>query len=144
MVRFGSDEWVTALDEAARARGAMVDRPNDSTPLVVDYVLLPGDDDPEGGAGADGARTRRFHVSFDAGAVSFRHGPAPEGATVTLTESLATAWRISQGETSAATAFLSGELRVGGDVSVLTVGIAPLAEIGDVFAAVRAQTEPPA
>ena len=54
-----------------------------------------------------------------------------------------TAASIAMGQGSAQRAFMTGRLRVGGDLRVLLEHSDVLAQLEDVFAAVRARTAPP-
>ncbi len=122
-----SEGWVGALDAAARAdeglRAASVGR----------HVVI-------GQEVVDGDRHRRWHVVLDDGEVAVRPGPA-EAPDVTFSQDAAVAGAVARGEMAARTAFVLGQIRVGGDVDVL-VELAPaLAGLGDVFASARAAEE---
>ncbi|HYI62406.1 MAG TPA: SCP2 sterol-binding domain-containing protein [Acidimicrobiales bacterium] len=119
-----SEEWVAALDTAARAdqdlRAASAGRR-----VVIGQEVV------------DGARRTRWHLVLDDGDVAVRPGPA-EAPDVTFSQDRAVAEAVARGEMAARTAFVLGHIRVGGDVAVL-LDLAPaLAGLGDVFAAVRA------
>lgn len=72
------------------------------------------------------------------GGVRLEHGPGP--ADIRFTTSYATAARIAAGELGAPTAFIRGDLRVGGDLTLLTTHHRPLAAVHDVLAEVRKDT----
>lgn len=117
-----TEEWVAALDEAARAdeglRQASVGRR-----VVIGQEVREGD------------IAHRWHVVLDDGEVSIRPGAAPD-PDVTFSQDADTARAVANGEVAARTAFVMGRIRMGGDVSVL-LDLAPaLAGLGDVFAAV--------
>ncbi len=122
-----SEEWVAALDVAARdhhgLRAASLGRHATIGQEVV----------------ADGRRSR-WHLVLDDGEVAVRPG-WPEEPDVTLTQDAAVADRIARGEIAARTAFVLGHVRMGGDPAVL-IELAPaLAGLDDVFARVRAAGE---
>jgi len=58
-------------------------------------------------------------------------------ADVTFTQDAAVAAAVARGERSARSAFILGEIRVGGDVSLLMDLGPALADLGDVFAPAR-------
>ena len=65
-----------------------------------------------------------------------------DDADVTFTQDRATARAIADGELAAQTAFMAGRLRTGGDLTRLLAHREALADLDDVFADVRARTEP--
>jgi putative sterol carrier protein len=135
VVAFLSTAWVEALDRAARARTDQTD-PTDPTDQTVDAHLV-----VEQRIEGDGTHPPVvFHLTLDHGAVAVAPGPAPD-PTVTFTQSRATARAIAAGETSAQRAFMTGGLRVGGDLQVLLAAQERIGALGDVFAAVRADTD---
>ncbi len=126
LVRFLSDEWVIELDRAGQRASVP-----DDVALVVEHEIT------------DGLRVVQFHVVVADGTIRVRSGAAPE-ATVRFRQDASTAWSVASGEGSAQRAFMSGDLRVGGDLRALLDHAEVLAAIGDVFADLRALTEPPA
>ncbi len=62
---------------------------------------------------------------------------------VRFTQDHETALAIASGHGSAQRAFMTGRLQVGGDLRVLLDHSEVLAQLDDVFAAVRARTTPP-
>ncbi|HEX7095542.1 MAG TPA: SCP2 sterol-binding domain-containing protein [Acidimicrobiales bacterium] len=121
MVRFLTAEWVAALDRAATAAGPCADSLDG---LVVGYRV-------------DGFD---YHVTVADRRVRFRPG-AVDDATVTFRLDRDTAAAIARGELSAQRAFMSGKLRIGGDTKALVRAQSAFAALGDVFAAVRSDTE---
>lgn len=87
--------------------------------------------------GPDGDVT--YHVHLDRGAVHVRPGPADDPA-VTFIQSWETAGAIARGELSAQGAFMTGRIRVRGDLAQLVAHSELLANVDDVFADLRAQT----
>ena len=63
-----------------------------------------------------------------------------DSADVTVTEDHATAVAVSRGELSPQAAFMTGRIRVGGDMAALMVHQAVLHQLDAVFAGVRAAT----
>jgi putative sterol carrier protein len=128
MLAFLSPAWLAALDEAARA-----DR--DLTGATADLAVVVEQEVTNGPQG-----TVRYHVVFDHGTVRVASGPA-EDPNVRFSQDHATALGIAAGTESAQRAFMTGRLRVGGDLRVLLEHRSALTVLGDVFAAVRAETD---
>jgi putative sterol carrier protein len=128
MLSFLTPEWIDALDRAASAAPEL-------TALTKGVVLVIEQEI----TGPDGIATT-YHVAIDDGSVSVRPGPA-EAPTIRFIEDRDTAWAVATGELSAQRAFMTGRLRVGGDLTVLLAHTEVLAALGDVFAAVRDDTE---
>jgi hypothetical protein len=125
VARFLSAEWIAALDQALRG-GA---RPGLSEPLVIQHVVTEG---PDGEVA--------YHLRLDPAGSTAASGHADD-ATVTFTQTYTTAAAISSGSSSAQAAFMAGDLRLGGRVDVLMAHHAAIAELDDVLAPVRADTE---
>lgn len=129
MLTFLSDEWIRALHEAASGDAGLAERTSD--------VALTIEQEVTGGPGGD----VRYHMAFDHGSVAVTAGPARD-ATVRFHQDYATAASIAMGRGSAQRAFMTGRLRVGGDLRVLLAHGDVLAQLEDVFASVRARTAP--
>jgi putative sterol carrier protein len=128
---FLSDEWIDALDAAASSAPALAGVLADGTDvdeLVIEHVV-----DDEG-------TERAFHLVLGHGPARAHRGRADE-PTITFAQDRATASAIASGAASAQSAFMSGKLRLGGRVDLLLEHHGALAELDDVFAAVRAQTQ---
>ena len=121
---FLSDEWLAALDVAARARVAPDEDPLASVTLSIDHVITDGP---------------RWRLSIDSGALSVQSAPEDE-PDVRLTSDRTTASAIASGRRAALDAFIAGDLRLGGDVRRLIDERAALEAMGDVFASVRDAT----
>ena len=121
---FLSDRWIEALDEAAAAT------PNVATPLVIEQRVTAGD-------GTDVEVT--YHLDFTGDRLRVVTGPA-SAPTVTFTTNRAVARAIAAGGRSAQEAFRVGELRVGGDLTLLLEHQDALARLRAVFETVRAAT----
>jgi hypothetical protein len=127
-VQFLSDEWIDALDAAARAHPRLA---NDAgtPPLVVQQTVTDT---------AWGDVSYRLEVRD--GEVGVRHGAVLD-PTVSLTTDVATAAAIARGELAAQLAFMQGRLRIGGNVGALLTHQQVLVDFGDLFAEVRAHTD---
>jgi len=128
VLRHLSPEWIVALDEAARASSSLREAAADLD-LTVQQVVRDGDDEVT------------WYVRLRGGEVGVRAGRADD-ADVTFTQDRATARAIADGELSAQAAFMAGRLRTGGDLTRLLAHREALADLDDVFADVRARTEP--
>lgn len=127
VVQFLSDDWLHALDEAARSRPTSDDDPLAEVSLSIEQVVID---------------VTRWRFVIDRGAVSVKTEDAFEGdADVRLTCDRATAAAIAAGERPALHAFIEGELVLGGDVRALIQNKDALASVGDIFTRVRAGTE---
>lgn len=120
-----SDEWIAALDAAARADDDLREASRGRRVVIGQEVV-------------DGERRTAWHVVLDDGDVAVRPGPAAD-ADVTFSQDRDVAEAVARGDMAARTAFVLGRIRVGGDVSVLLELAPALAGLGDVFGAVRAE-----
>jgi hypothetical protein len=127
VARYLSDEWLAELDRAAAADDGLR-RATAGHHLVVQHDVT---------LGPDGDVT--FHVDIDDGTVSFRPGAAAS-PTVTFTQDHETASAVGKGELSAQGAFMTGRLRVAGDLPALVDHHDALVGVDDVFAEVRSRT----
>lgn len=128
MVAFLSDEWVDALDRAASGDADLAERCEEIS-LVIEQEVTGG---PMGSV--------TYHVVLDRGRAAVRPGPA-DAPTVRFSQDYETAAAIALGTGSAQRAFMTGQLRVGGDLRVLLDHGDALSQLGDVFATVRSSTE---
>lgn len=123
-VQFLSDEWLAALDEAARSRPVAPDDPLRGVHLVVEQVVTDGP---------------RWRLVVDDGRCSVVPGGEGE-PDVRLSSDRATARDVASGRRAALHAFLAGDLVLGGDARRLLEHRQALEALGDLFAAVRAAT----
>jgi putative sterol carrier protein len=123
MARFLSPEWLDDLIAAAD------DRPGPDGALFTLQQIVT---DERGGEVA-------WSVTVGEGSVAVAPG-RHQTATITFTQDQATAAAIHHGELSAQAAFMTGRLRVGGDVRVLLERQDALASLDDIFASVRRAT----
>jgi putative sterol carrier protein len=124
VAEFLSDAWLADLARAASTATA----PSGAT-LVVQLVV-------EDEAGTE---PTVYAMAMDRGEVTVTPGGV-DGADVTLTQDRPTALAIAQGELSAQVAFMSGRLRIGGDLRGVLEHAGALAAIADIFAEVRDRT----
>ena len=130
-MRYLSPEWFDAAREALAADpGLPAATAGVHLTLQQTVTGAPGD-----GAPADDVGWR---LVIDDGGVRLETDPGP--SDVRFTTTYATAARIAAGELGAPTAFIRGDLRVGGDLTLLTTHHRPLAAVHDVLADVRKDT----
>ena len=125
MPRFLSPEWLDDL--AAAAVGATGP---DGSPFTVQQVVTHGDRPDDDVSWAITLGDGRIRVEPG------RH----DDPTITFTQDTDTASAIHRGDLSAQGAFMTGRLRVGGDVQVLLDRHADLAALDDVFGPLRHAT----
>ena len=123
MPALGTDAWIAAADGAARADAALREASVGRRMVIGQEVV-------------DGERRTRWHLVLDDGEVAVRAG-WPDDPDVTFSQDTSVAERIARGEVAARTAFVLGQVRLGGDVSRLLEVAPALGGLGDVFAAVR-------
>jgi putative sterol carrier protein len=128
VVRFLSDQWVAALDEAAAADDHVQKAASGMRLTIQQVVTRPGRDE------------RRYSIEIDDGRVRLSPGRADD-ADVTITEDYDTAAALAQGVTTPQDAILAGRVRVRGDVGALLKGQEVLERVRASFEVVRAGTE---
>ena len=128
MIAFLSPDWLAALDAAAQADPALAAATQGVTLVVEQHIS----DAPSGDV--------CFHVTFDNGRVRVTPGPAT-ATSVSFSQDYATAMAIANGSESAQRAFMTGKLRVGGDLRALLDHQVAMAALNDVFSSVRDQTD---
>jgi putative sterol carrier protein len=123
VAEFLSDAWIADLDRAARAAEV-----SGTLRLAVQQVVL----DDRGVETTYVVRIRDGRVAVEPG--------RSDDVDITVTQDRATAAEIARGDLSAQTAFMSGRLRIGGDLREVTDRARELAAIADIFASARAAT----
>lgn len=123
-VQFLSDEWLAAMDAAARRRPVSDDDPLRGVHLVVEQVVIGGP---------------RWRLVVDDGRCSVQVGGDGE-PDVRLTSDRVTAEAIATGRRAALEAFIAGDLVLGGDVRRLLDHRGALEVLGDLFASVKSAT----
>jgi putative sterol carrier protein len=125
--RYLTPEWLDAAQRAVEADETLAKATTDVR-ISVQQVVTGG---PDGDAA--------YHVVIDDGTVRVVKGEAGD-ATVTFVQDWQTASAIGRGELSAQGAFMSGRIRVRGDLPKLVECADVFSEVDDVFAGLRAQT----
>lgn len=128
MARYLSQEWFDEVNRAA-ADNAVLAVDTAGVDLTIQQVVTGA---PEGDI--------RYAVLIRNGAVELRPGD-DAGADVTITEDWDTATAVASGSMSAPTAFMTGRIRVGGNVGVLLDAQGCLQGLDKVFADLRDRTE---
>jgi putative sterol carrier protein len=125
--RYLTQEWIDAAQRAVESDAALA-AATQHVQLTVQQVVT-------GGPDGDSA----YHVAIDGGAVRVVSGEASD-ATVTFIQDWETATAIGRGELSAQGAFMTGLIRVRGDLPKLIEYGDLFGGVDDVFAELRAQT----
>jgi putative sterol carrier protein len=127
VARYLSDEWFDEVNRAA-ARSDRLQTDTSGIDLTIQQVVTDG---PDGDV--------RYVVRVRDGRVEVAKGNDP-GADVTFTEDWPTAKAVAAGDITAPTAFMTGRIRVGGNVGVLLDAQGSLVGLDEVFADLRAGT----
>ena len=127
MPRYLSAEWLDAAQRALSADDAVAKAAGDAQ-LTVQQVVTGG---PDGDVA--------YHVTVDHGTVRVTPGEAAD-PTVTFIQSWDTAAAIGRGEQSAQGAFMTGLIRVRGDLPKLVDYGDVFGGVDDVLADLRTQT----
>lgn len=129
MVQFLSDEWLSALDDAARRRVPAADDGLAAVTMTVEQVVTGGP---------------TWRLLIDRGSLSVEVLDAgstdADDGTVRLISDRATATAIAAGRRAALDAFITGDLVIGGDVRPLIEHGSALEALGDLFAELRDRT----
>lgn len=128
MIRYLSEEWFAAADEALRT-DTSIGRAFGDTRFVLEQVVT-------GAVGGDIA----YSIEVQPGAVSV-HAGSTGSPTVTFTVDLDTAIGIARGTANAQEGFTSGRLHFSGDVGILLRHHEALAALDDVLADLRSRTD---
>ena len=127
MPRYLSSEWLDAAQRALAGDDVLA-QASAEVELTVQQLVTGG---PDGDVA--------FHVDVARGAVNLASGEA-EDPTVTFIQSYNTAASIGRGELSAQGAFMTGLIRVRGDLPKLVEYGDVFGGVDDVLAALRTQT----
>lgn len=127
MPRYLTEEWIDAAQRAVESDAALANATKD-VQLTVQQVVTGG---PDGDAA--------YHVVIDDGIVRVVNGEAGN-ATVTFVQNWETATAIGRGELSAQGAFMTGRIRVRGDLPKLVEYGSLFGGVDDVFADLRGHT----
>jgi hypothetical protein len=123
-VQFLSDEWLAAMDGAARSRPVPDPDPLADVAVAIEQVVTDGP---------------RWRLVVDHGSCAVAAGGEGE-PDVRLTSDRETAEAVASGRRAALDAFIAGDLVLGGDVRALLENRAALEVLGDLFAQVKAET----
>lgn len=126
-MRYLSPEWLDAARDAVAADDALATALAGVT-LSVEQTV---DGTPDG--------TVRWHIAVGDGKVALTPGPASR-PDVRFTTTWDTAVAVARGDLAAQRAFVEGELRVGGDLTLLIAHQHAVAAVDDALAALRADT----
>ena len=128
MPRFLSDAWLAAVNTATSARPGQDGDPAREGRLVLEQVVT----------NAPGGDTRYTLVLDGAGVRVIRGDAAPADAT--FTEDYDTAVAIHRGDLSPQQAFMTGRIRVAGNIAALMANQDALAALEPALATVRPDT----
>jgi hypothetical protein len=123
-VQFLSDEWLAAMDTAARDRVAPDPDPLADVTVSIEQVVRD---------------VARWRLVIERGSCSVVAEPEGE-PDVRLTSDRETAEALATGRRPALDAFIAGDLVLGGDVRALLDNRAALEALGELFARVKAET----
>lgn len=124
-VQFLSDEWLAALDAAARSRIVPADDPLGEVSLVIDQVVRDGP---------------TWRLSIDRGSLSVSAPGDGREPDIRLTSDRHTAAAIASGRRAALDAFIAGDLVIGGDIRSMLDHREALEALGDLFGQLRDAT----
>jgi putative sterol carrier protein len=125
--RYLTQEWLDAAQRAVESDAGLAHATRD-VQLTVQQVVT-------GGPAGDSA----YYLAIDGGTVRVVSGEASE-ATITFIQNWETATAIGRGELSALGAFMTGLIRIRGDLPKLIEYGSVFGGVDDVFAELRDQT----
>ncbi len=125
VVRYLTDEWLTAAATAYEAAGSPLPR---ATEIVVQQIVT---DTPDGEVA--------YTIELSGQSVRLHTGRV-DNPTVSFTQSWHTACAIARGEQSAQAAFMDGLVRIGGATQVLVDNHDLLADVDDLLGELRQET----
>ena len=105
-VQYLSDEWATAVQDALNANDAFKSAAGSQTAKIQQVVTTP-----------DGEK--KYWFKLDGGAVSIGTGDLGEPADATITQDYDTAVALSKNELTGTAAYMSGKIKVSGDLMKL-------------------------
>ncbi|MDH3538489.1 MAG: SCP2 sterol-binding domain-containing protein [Acidimicrobiia bacterium] len=117
-VKFLSEDWLTAANEAL-AGSAGYQAATSTTDLTLQFVVT---DTPDGDV--------EYHVVMANGATTFTAG-AVEGADATIRNNHETAMAVSKGDLNTQAAFISGKLKVEGNLAKIMMNQSALTALAD-------------
>ena len=105
-VKFLSDEWMKAVQDSLNSSQAFKGAAGSQTAKIQQVVTS-----PEG--------EKKYWFKLEAGQASLGAGDLPEHVDATITQDYDTAVALSKNELSGTAAYMSGKLRVSGDLMKL-------------------------
>ncbi|HMC36366.1 MAG TPA: SCP2 sterol-binding domain-containing protein, partial [Actinomycetota bacterium] len=105
-VKFLSEEWTQAVQDALNASDAFRNAAGSQTAKVQQVVTT-----PEG--------EKRYWFKLEGGKAELGSGDAPDQVDATITQDYDTAVALSKNELTGTAAYMSGKLRVSGDLMKL-------------------------
>ena len=105
-VKFLSEEWTKAVQDALNSNDAFKSAAGSQTAKVQQVVTT-----PEG--------EKRYWFKLEGGQAALGGGESPEPVDATVTQDYDTAMALSKNELSGTAAYMSGKLRVSGDLMKL-------------------------
>jgi putative sterol carrier protein len=105
-VKFLTDEWAQAVQDALNSNDAFKNAAGAQNAKVQQVVN-----------GPDGEK--KYWFKLDGGQVSIGTGDSPEPVDATITQDYATAEALAKNELTGTAAYMSGKLRVSGDLMKL-------------------------
>jgi putative sterol carrier protein len=105
-VKFLSDEWMKAVQDSLNSNQAFTGAAGSQTAKIQQVVTT-----PEG--------EKRYWFKLEGGQASLGSGDSPDPVDATITQDYDTAVGISKNELSGTAAYMSGKLRVSGDLMKL-------------------------
>ena len=115
-VKFLSEEWTQAVQDALNASDAFRNAAGSQTAKVQQVVTT-----PEG--------EKRYWFKLEGGKAELGSGDAPDQVDATITQDYDTAVALSKNELTGTAAYMSGKLRVSGDLMKLMQLQGPLGQM---------------
>jgi putative sterol carrier protein len=105
-VKFLSEDWMKAVQDALNSNETFKSAAGSQTAKIQQVVTT-----PEG--------EKRYWFKLEAGQATLGEGDSPDNVDATITQDYDTAMAISKNELSGTAAYMSGKLRVAGDLMKL-------------------------
>jgi putative sterol carrier protein len=105
-IKFMSEEWIQQVQDALNANESFKSAAGSQTAKIQQVVNT-----PEG--------EKKYWFKLDSGQASLGMGDAPEPVDATITQDYDTAVALSKNELTGTAAYMSGKLRVSGDLMKL-------------------------
>ena len=105
-VKFLTEEWLQAVQSALNANESFKSAAGSQTARIQQVITTP-----------DGEK--RYWLKLEGGQVTLGSGDSPDQVDATITQDYETAAAISKSELNATAAYMSGKLRVAGDLMKL-------------------------